>query len=254
MTSSMTSKTATELLTPALNTQAPTISRTYVRTGDIDRQAVGERRSEALGGRRTRPNVALGASDRPNVTLGAPDRTNATMGRLGRNQRSKGPLLSLVRLSNDSKGPLLSPERREGLLRPGCGALGGGGLRGRGLRSLARTRLDRLRRSSRRLARRSLALRRRALRALLRQQLRGTLGGQFLNAVGLPQGRVVLAIGHVRAEAAVLDHHRLAGHRVVAQFLQRRLGRRGTPALLRLRVDLQRLFERDREKLVLCGQ
>ena len=71
-----------------------------------------------------------------------------------------------------------------------------------------------------------------------------------VDRVVLAQRRVRLAIGHVRTEATLLHHHRLAGLRVRAQLLQRR--RRGpAPTLLRLGVDLQRFLEGDVEHLVL---
>ena len=91
---------------------------------------------------------------------------------------------------------------------------------------------------------------RRALGAALGQQLGGPLEGHRLDRVVLAEGGVELAVGDVLAEATGLDHDRLPGDRVVAELLERR--RRGGPAtLLGLRVDLQRLLERDREQLVL---
>ena len=78
------------------------------------------------------------------------------------------------------------------------------------------------------------------------QQLGGALVGDRQHVVALAQAGVGLAVGDVRAESAVLDHHRLARRRVGAQLAQRR--RRGAlPATaFRLGVDLQRLVERDR--------
>ena len=87
-------------------------------------------------------------------------------------------------------------------------------------------------------------LRGRAAGPAVGQQLGGALVGERLDLVALAQRRVGLAVGDVRAEPAVLDHHRLAGGRVGAQLAQRRGGRRGAPAaLLGLGVDLQRLVE-----------
>ena len=57
-----------------------------------------------------------------------------------------------------------------------------------------------------------------------------SLDGQRLERLAAPQRRVGLAVGHVRAEPAVLDHQRLLGDRVVAHLAQRR---RGGPALPR---------------------
>src|SRR5690606_12510213 len=95
---------------------------------------------------------------------------------------------------------------------------------------------------------------RRTLRSLLGQQLLGAFLREVLDAVGPAQRRVVLAVGHVGAEAAVLDDDRLARDRVLLELLERRL-RGGLPApALRLGVDLQRFLERDVEDLLLGRQ
>ena len=51
-----------------------------------------------------------------------------------------------------------------------------------------------------------------------------------LRIVAAAQAGVRLAVGHVRAEAAVLDHHRLAGSPGRPELLQRRLGGAAGPA------------------------
>ena len=91
---------------------------------------------------------------------------------------------------------------------------------------------------------------RRPALAALGEQLGGALEGDRLDGVVLAQRGVVLAVGDVRAEAARLHHHRLAGDRVGAELLERRRGR-GPAALLGLGVDRQRLVEGDGEQLVL---
>src|SRR4029078_1653087 len=73
---------------------------------------------------------------------------------------------------------------------------------------------------------------RRPLRALLRgaafpallDQGVGALGGDRVHRVPRPEGRVRLGVRHVGAEAAVLEHDRLAADRVVAQLAERRSG------------------------------
>ena len=62
----------------------------------------------------------------------------------------------------------------------------------------------------------------RAAGAAVGEQLGGALVGDRQHVVTLAQARVGLAVGDVRTEPAVLDHHRLAGRRVGAQLAQRR--------------------------------
>ena len=76
------------------------------------------------------------------------------------------------------------------------------------------------------------------------------IGGRVVRRAQRGVGR---AVGDVRAEAAVLDHHREPGRRVVADLAQRRLDRAAT-ALLGLREQRQRLLERDGEDLLLAAQ
>ena len=94
----------------------------------------------------------------------------------------------------------------------------------------------------------------RAAGAPVGQQLGGALVGDRQHVVALAQARVGLAVGDVGPESAVLDHHRLARRRVVAQLAQRR--RRGAlpAAAFGLGVDLQRLLEGDVEHLILGRQ
>ncbi len=77
-----------------------------------------------------------------------------------------------------------------------------------------------------------------------------SLERQRLRRLTAAQRRVVLAVGDVRAEAAVLDDQRLLGQRVDAHLAQRR---RGRPALAGLRrgQQRQRLVQRDGEHLLL---
>ncbi|MPM17748.1 hypothetical protein SDC9_64147 [bioreactor metagenome] len=127
------------------------------------------------------------------------------------------------------------------------------GLRGRRSGGLLRCcRLLRGRLLRRRLLRGGLP-RRGALGPLLGEQLGAPLRGQRFQDVGPAQRRVGLAVGDVRPEPAVLDHHRLAGDRVGAQLLERRLGR-GPATLLGLGVDRLGLGQRDGEDLVLRPQ
>ncbi len=91
----------------------------------------------------------------------------------------------------------------------------------------------------------------RAAGAAVGEQLRRPLVGDLLDRVALAQRRVGLAVGDVRAEPAVLDHHRLAGRRVGAELPQRRRGGGPPAALLRLGEQRRRLVEGDREQLVL---
>src|SRR6476646_1279886 len=83
---------------------------------------------------------------------------------------------------------------------------------------------------------------RRTLGALLGEQLVAPLGGDGRRVVVLAERRVRLAVGDVRAEAAVLDDDGLAADGVGAELLERRR-RRGPPALLGLGVDRERLVE-----------
>ena len=83
------------------------------------------------------------------------------------------------------------------------------------------------------------------------QQLGGPLVGQLLHRIAPAQRGVGLAVGDVRAEPAVLDHHRLAGGRVHAQLLQRRRGGSPPAAQLGLGEDGLRLLQGDREQLLL---
>ena len=66
----------------------------------------------------------------------------------------------------------------------------------------------------------------------LGDELGGALGGDGLDGVTAAQGGVVLAVGHVLAEPAGLEHDRRPGDGVVAELPQRR-GRGGATALLR---------------------
>src|SRR5699024_2350814 len=122
--------------------------------------------------------------------------------------------------------------RRRGLR--GRGRLRRRGLRGRGLP-------------------RRRALLRRTLRPLLRQELEGPRRGDPLDGVILAQRRVRRAVRDIRAEAPVLPADRLLRLRIITQLLERSR-RRLAAALLGLRVDLQRLVERDVEDLLLALQ
>src|SRR5690606_28859925 len=98
------------------------------------------------------------------------------------------------------------------LLRSGALALGRGLPRGplrRPLRGLLGGLL-------RRLFRRLLLLHRRALAAEL-QELRGALRRDLLDGVALAEGRVRLAVGDVRAEAALAHDDGLLAERVLAE-------------------------------------
>ena len=90
----------------------------------------------------------------------------------------------------------------------------------------------------------------RAARTTISQQLRCTSIGNGFDVVVLTKAGVGLAVGDVRTETAVLDHHRLLADRIDAQLTQRRRCRRLTPTTLRLGVDLERLVERDGEHLL----
>ena len=94
-------------------------------------------------------------------------------------------------------------------------------------------------------------LRRRPRGPPLGEQLGGPLVGERLDVVALAQRGVGLAVGDVGAEPALLDHDRLAGDRVGAELLERRLRRRAAAALLGLGEQRQRLVERDGEQLLL---
>ena len=97
-----------------------------------------------------------------------------------------------------------------------------------------------------------LLLRRGPLGALVREQLLGALEVDRLDLLAARDRRVRLAVGDVRAEAAVLDPDRLAAHRVGVELLQR--GRGATGAVLRLREQLERPGQVDGEDAVLVGQ
>src|SRR6185312_9925895 len=87
------------------------------------------------------------------------------------------------------------------------------------------------------------------------EQLGTALRRDGRHLVALAQRGVGLAVGHVGAEPPVLDHHRLAAHRVVAQLAQR--GRGGGPAAaarLGLREQRLRLVEGDGEHVLLGRQ
>ena len=84
-------------------------------------------------------------------------------------------------------------------------------------------------------------LRRPAIPALLDQGV-GALGGDGVHGVPGPEGGVRLAVGHVGAEAAVLEDDRLAADGVVAELLERR-GGRPAAALAGLGELRERLFE-----------
>src|SRR5699024_8041490 len=105
--------------------------------------------------------------------------------------------------------------------------------------------------STRGLAARGLLLRGRPLRTLFTEQFGSTFVSDLLGIVALAQRGVVLAVGDVRAEPAILDNHRFTRGGIVAQFLQRRLRRSLAASTLRLRVQLQRVVERDVEDLLL---
>ena len=72
----------------------------------------------------------------------------------------------------------------------------------------------------------------RLLRPPLGQQVAGPLDRDRRRVVGRAQRRVGGAVGDVGAEAAVLDHHRQPGRRVVADLAQRRLRLRRGPRCL----------------------
>ena len=89
--------------------------------------------------------------------------------------------------------------------------------------------------------------------ATVLQELGGALDGDRVGVVARAQRGVRLAVGHVRAEPALAQRHRLARRRVVAELAQRR--RRGTPPPgLRLGEQRERLVERDGEQRRLVGQ
>ena len=69
--------------------------------------------------------------------------------------------------------------------------------------------------------------------------------------VALAQRRVGLAVGDVRAEAAVLDHHRLARHGSLPSSRSGGAAAARAPALLGLGEDRRGLVEGDREQLLL---
>src|SRR6185312_3687748 len=83
------------------------------------------------------------------------------------------------------------------------------------------------------------------------EQLDGPFRGDRVDRIARPQARIGLAVGDVRAKAALLEHDRLLRDRILAQLLQRR--RRGaTTALARLGELRERLLQRDREHLLLA--
>ena len=84
-----------------------------------------------------------------------------------------------------------------------------------------------------------------------RQQLGRAFLRQRLHCIARAQTRVHLAVGDVRPETAVLDHHRLPAHRIGAELAQRRRGRGAPAPLLRLGEQRERLLERHREQLLL---
>ena len=86
------------------------------------------------------------------------------------------------------------------------------------------------------------------LGAALGEELGGALDGDRVDRVLLAEGGVVLAVGDVLPEAALLDHDRRTGDGVGAELLERR-GGGGTAALLGLGVDRERLVEGDVEDL-----
>ena len=90
----------------------------------------------------------------------------------------------------------------------------------------------------------------RALGALLGEQFDGLFPGELLERGAARHGDVGDAVGDVRAEAAFLHHDVLLRDRVRAELGQRRHGGTGA-ALLGLRVDLQRLLQRDGEDFLL---
>src|SRR5579884_1609414 len=122
------------------------------------------------------------------------------------NRPGRYATVALGRLNSGGRGGLLCARAllRGGAL--GCGALRCGSLlRGCGLLGRA-------------------LLRRRALRPLLREQLDRTLLGQLLDRGTPRHGDVGFAVRDVRAETAVLNRDRLAGHRVRTELTSRRLG------------------------------
>src|SRR5438132_10232844 len=94
----------------------------------------------------------------------------------------------------------------------------------------------------------------RASGAPLGQKLLPPLHSQRLDVVAAAETRIRLAVGHVRPEAAVLDHDRLAARCVRAELPERW----SRPCLasatpdLRLREELERLFQRERQQLFLA--
>ena len=147
---------------------------------------------------------------------------------------------------SDRRSPTSPSDRRPAFLG-GLGLLRGSLLRRRLLRRGLLRGLLRRRLLGRLLGR----LLRRAAGPPVGEQLGRPLVGELLDRVALAQRRVGLAVGDVGAEPAVLDHHRLAGHRVVAELAQRRRGGRAAAALLGLGEDRGGLVQRDREQLLL---
>src|SRR5215217_8122988 len=89
-----------------------------------------------------------------------------------------------------------------------------------------------------------------ALGALLGEELNSLLTGELLQGGGAGNGDVGDPVGDIGAEAAFLHNDVLLRHRIRAELRQRRDCGTGA-ALLRLRIDLQCLFQRDGEDLLL---
>src|SRR5690606_33030577 len=94
---------------------------------------------------------------------------------------------------------------------------------------------------------------RRPFSAFLRDQLRRLLQRYILHRIFTPQADVVLTVGDVRAEPAILNDQRFTSLRIFSQLPQRRRSR--PPARrLGLREQRQRLFQGDGEQLLVPFQ
>src|SRR5690606_11000774 len=87
-----------------------------------------------------------------------------------------------------------------------------------------------------------------SLGALVGEQLHGPVEVDAFDGLAARDGGVGLAIGHVGAEPPVTDADRLAARRVGVELLERAGCAAG--AVLRLREDLERRGQLDREDLV----
>jgi hypothetical protein len=87
--------------------------------------------------------------------------------------------------------------------------------------------------------------------AALGQELDRPIEGHCFRVVAAPEASVRLTVGHVRAEAAAADDDLLAGARILPDLAERTGSLAPAASLLRLRQQFERLFERDREQLIL---